>query len=95
MILVATAVWIYGKTNQPTNSSVQKTRGRFLALSFLGANLAWLPEGRGRPGIEVGGVVARKARILIGGGEGRSLIILQNGVSPANLTSGLRIGGSD
>ena len=41
MILVALAVWIYGKTNQPANSSVQKTRGRFLALSFLVAGI-WL-----------------------------------------------------
>ena len=41
MILVALAVWTYGKTNQPANSSVQKTRGRLLALAFLGSGI-WL-----------------------------------------------------
>ena len=41
MILVAFAVWVYGKTNQPINSSPQRTRGRLLALAFLGAGI-WL-----------------------------------------------------
>ena len=41
MILVAFAVWVYGKTNQPVNSSPQRTRGRILALTFLGAGV-WL-----------------------------------------------------
>ena len=41
MILVAFAVWVYGKTNQPVNSSAQRTRGRVLALAFLGAGI-WL-----------------------------------------------------
>ena len=41
MILVAFAVWIYGKTNQPINSSAQRTRGRVLALAFLVAGV-WL-----------------------------------------------------
>jgi thiol:disulfide interchange protein len=41
MILVAFAIWVYGKTNQPVNSSAQKTRGRVLALVFLGAGV-WL-----------------------------------------------------
>ena len=41
MILVALAVWVYGKTNHPANSSVQKTRGRLLALAFLGVGI-WL-----------------------------------------------------
>jgi len=41
MILVAFAVWVYGKTNQPINSSSQRTRGRVLALAFLGAGV-WL-----------------------------------------------------
>ena len=41
MILVAFAIWTYGKTNQPVNSSAQKTRGWVLALAFLGAGV-WL-----------------------------------------------------
>ncbi|MDC0156258.1 protein-disulfide reductase DsbD family protein [Verrucomicrobia bacterium] len=41
MVLVAFAVWVYGKTNQPVNSSSQKTRGRVLTLVFLGAGV-WL-----------------------------------------------------
>ena len=41
MILVAFAIWTYGKTNQPVNSSAQKTRGRVLALALLGAGV-WL-----------------------------------------------------
>ena len=41
MILVAFAVWVYGKTNQPVNSSAQRTRGRVFALAFLGAGI-WL-----------------------------------------------------
>jgi DsbC/DsbD-like thiol-disulfide interchange protein/cytochrome c biogenesis protein CcdA len=41
MILVAFAIWVYGKTNQPVNSSVQKSRGRVLALAFLVAGV-WL-----------------------------------------------------
>ncbi len=41
MILVAFAIWIYGKTNQPVNSSAQRTRGRVLALAFLVAGV-WL-----------------------------------------------------
>ena len=45
MILVALAVWVYGKTNHPANSSVQKTRGRLLALLSWSGYLAWLPEG--------------------------------------------------
>ena len=41
MVLVAFAVWIYGKTNQPVNSSAQRTRGKALTLAFLGAGV-WL-----------------------------------------------------
>jgi len=41
MVLVAFAVWVYGKTNQPVNSSAQRTRGKALTLAFLGAGV-WL-----------------------------------------------------
>jgi DsbC/DsbD-like thiol-disulfide interchange protein/cytochrome c biogenesis protein CcdA len=41
MILVAFAIWTYGKTNQPVNSSAQKSRGKALTLAFLGAGV-WL-----------------------------------------------------
>jgi len=41
IVLVAFSVWVYGKTNQPGNSSVQKTRGKALALAFLGVAV-WL-----------------------------------------------------
>jgi thiol:disulfide interchange protein len=41
IVLVAFSVWVYGKTNQPGNSSVQKMRGKALALAFLGVAV-WL-----------------------------------------------------
>ncbi len=41
MVLVAFAVWTYGRTNQPVNSHFQRTRGKVLTLAFLGAGV-WL-----------------------------------------------------
>ena len=39
MVLVAFAVWTYGRTNQPVNSHFQRTRGKVLTLAFLGAGI--------------------------------------------------------
>ena len=58
------------RKDEPTGQLFRsKNKGSVFGLVFFSrGNLAWLPEGRGRQWIEVGGVVAERQESLAEGG---------------------------
>ena len=71
MILVAFAIWTYGKTNQPVNSSAQKSRGKALTLAFLGAGV-WLgfPKEQNEAGLRWQNWTPERQESLLAEGRG-------------------------